>query len=238
MADILGKLIGIGVGPGDPGMVTVRGAEVIRAASTIAFPVHKPGAGSRALEAARPYLAEEVACLPLLMPMTRDRLRLDAAHAAAVETITSAVSGGTDVVYLALGDPLFYSTFGYLAERFTGPVEVISGVSAISATAAAAGISLAEGDIPTVVVSGNDRDGLLAALDMGASIVVIKPRSLSAESLDLLEARGVLVNALAAIELGSPGQRLQQGLDRGAVEELPYFAIVWIKPDQGGDDAD
>ena len=196
-----GKLVGVGVGPGDPGLVTVRAAETIRAAAAVAYPVHKPGASSRALETARPYLGGGVARLPLLMPMTRDSGRLGQAHAEAAALLEKAGSGGEDIVYLSLGDPLFYSTFGYLAERYPGPVEAISGVTAMSATAAALGRSLAAGDTPTMVVTGQDHAGLAAALDMGASLVVIKPRSLSGESLDMLEGRGALPRAAAALEL-------------------------------------
>lgn len=237
MVENMGKLIGVGVGPGDPGMVTMAAVEVIRSAGTIAYPVHKPGAGSRALDAATPYISENVKQLPLLMPMTRDRSRLDAAHGEAVEAITRAASSGADIVYLALGDPLFYSTFGYLAARFPGQVEVISGVSAMSAMAAAAVQPLAEKDIPTVVVTGKDGDGLRAALEMNASIVVIKPRSLSNESLNLLESRGALERAVAAIELGGSGEQLRRRLDRKTVETLPYFAMLWIPAGKGDADA-
>lgn len=237
MAEGMGKLIGVGVGPGDPGMVTVNAAEAIRGAETIAFPVHKPGAGSRALDAAAPYIPQGVRRLPLLMPMTRDNARLEAAHVTAAETLTDTASDGTDIIYLALGDPLFYSTFGYLAERFPGPVDVISGVSAVSAMVAAAGLPLAAGDTPTVIVTGKDGDGLRAALDIKASIVVIKPRALSSASLDLLESRGALARSMAAIELGGSGEQLRRHLDRRDVEELPYFSMLWIMPVQGGGDA-
>ncbi len=228
--------MGVGVGPGDPGLVTVRAAEAIRITAAVSYPVHKPGATSRALEAARPYLGDGVAKLPLLMPMTRDSVRLRQAHADAAALLEKAGSGGEDIVYLSLGDPLFYSTFGYLADRYPGPVEAISGVTAMSAAAAALGRSLAAGDTPTVVVTGQDHAGLEAALDMGASLVVIKPRSLSCESLDVLEDRGALERAAAALELGTDNQRLMAAVDRAAVESLPYFSVLWVRPEEGEDD--
>ncbi len=231
-----GRLLGVGVGPGDPGLVTVRAAEVIGAAAAVAYPVHKPGASSRALEAARLYLRDGVAKLPLLMPMTRDGERLRRAHEDAASLLEQAGAGGEEIVYLSLGDPLFYSTFGYLAERYPGPVEAISGVTAMSAAAAELGRPLASGDMPTVVVTGKDHRGLEAALDMGGSVVVIKPRSLSEESLEMLGGRGALRRAAAALELGTEKHRMIRDVDRAVVESLPYFSVLWIAPPDAGAD--
>lgn len=231
----LGVLYGVGVGPGDPGLVTLRAVDVIRRSTTVAYPVQREGAASRALETVRQHLDASSRLLPLVMPMTRDKERLGAAHAAAVQALVEAASDGNDVACLALGDPLFYSTFGYLAERFPGRVEVVSGVSAMSAMAAAVGRPLAAGDMPTVVVTGFDHEALEAALGMNASIVIIKPRSLSAQSLDLMEKAGAWDRSRAALELGSPEERIIQRLDRRSIGDLPYFSVVWINPTRTGD---
>jgi len=228
-----GTLYGVGVGPGDPGLVTVKAIEVIRRAPTVAFPIHEEGAGSRAYETVERYLTDATVRLPLLMPMTRDRARLEQAHADAAAAIIDAAVSGKDVAYLSLGDPLFYSTFGYLAKRYPGRVEVVSGVTAASATAAALGLPLASGDTPTVVVTGNEHAALAAALEMGASVFIIKPRSLSEESLDLIDRYGAWERAGAAIELGGPTQRLVGEIDREAASALPYFAVLWIQPPEG-----
>ena len=231
----LGVLYGVGVGPGDPGLVTLRAADVIRRSSTVAYPVQREGATSRALETVRQHLKSSSRLLPLIMPMTRDKALLEAAHAAAAQALVEAASDGNDVACLALGDPLFYSTFGYLAARFPGRVEVVSGVSAMSAMAAAVGRPLAAGDVPTVVVTGLDHEALEAALGMDASIVIFKPRSLSRESLDLMEKAGAWDRSRAALELGGPEERIIQRLDRKAIGDLPYFSVVWITPARTGD---
>lgn len=223
------------MGPGDPGLVTLRAVEVIRRSSIVAYPVQREGAASRALETVRQHLSGGIRLLPLIMPMTRDKKRLETAHKAAAQALVEAASGGNDVACLALGDPLFYSTFGYLAERFPGRVEVVSGVSAMSAMAAAVGSPLAAGDVPTVVVTGFDHEALKAALTMDASIVIIKPRSLSAESLDLMEEAGAWERSRAALELGGPKERIIQRLDRKTIPDLPYFSVVWINPGGTGD---
>ena len=232
MSDDLGILYGVGVGPGDPGLVTLRAVEVIRSVPTVAYPVQSEGAESRALNAVRGHLVEGQALLPLLMPMTRDAQRLEAAHAAAAQALVKAASGGRDVACLALGDPLFYSTFGFMAERFPGRLKVVSGVSAMSAMAAALGLPLAAGNIPTVVLTGKDQAALESALELGASIVILKPRSLSGGSLDLLDEAGAWPRARAVVELGGPQEQIIGRLDRAAAAGLPYFAVVWIAPEQ------
>lgn len=223
----LSTLYGVGVGPGDPGLVTLRAVEVIKSVPTVAYPVAREGAVSRAFEVVRQHVSGRQKQLPLLMPMTRDKERLRQAHDAAVAAIEEAAAGG-EVAYLSLGDPLFYSTFGYLASCFTGPVEVVSGVSAMSAMSAVLGLPLAEGDTPTVVLSGNSFEALESALRMDSSVVIIKPKALSGESLALLEECGALKRALAVTELGNPGQRVIRELDRETLAGLPYFAVVWI----------
>ncbi|MBI5870293.1 MAG: precorrin-2 C(20)-methyltransferase [Actinobacteria bacterium] len=234
----LGTLYGVGVGPGDPGLVTLKAVEVIRRVATVAFPVNREGAASRALDAVAGHIPETTARLPLLMPMTRDQQLLDSAHDAAVEAVIASAADGRDVACLALGDPLFYSTFGYIARRFPGPVEVVGGVSAISSMAAALGQPLADGDTPLVVVTGKAHDALESALAMDASVVIIKPRSLSSESLDLLDRDGAWDRARAAVELGGPDQRVINEIGRDTAAALPYFAILWIQPKQteGKDD--
>lgn len=226
----LGVLYGLGVGPGDPKLVTLGALEVIRRVPVVAFPVHKKGAASRAYETVKEHVPAGTERLPLFMPMTRSAERLQRAHEEAVAALIEAAAVGRDIACLTVGDPLFYSTFGYLAQRFPGRVEVISGVTAMNACAAAVGSPLAEGDIPTVVVTGADHAGLQAALDLGASVVIMKPRSLSGASLDLLEKSGALARAAAVIELGGEKQQVLRSLDREAAACLPYFAIIWIRP--------
>jgi precorrin-2 methylase len=101
----------------------------------------------------------------------------------------------------------------------------------VSATAAAAGLPLATGDTPMVVVSGADTAGLRAALGMaGASVIIIKPRALKAAAFDLLDAAGVWQRTCAAVELGGEDERVISPLDRREAERLPYFAVIWIQP--------
>ena len=130
-----GVLYAVGLGPGDPGLVTVRAAEILRSAPVVAYPVDATGDPGRAYQIARGYLAPDAVELPLAMPMTPHRPTLEAAWDAAVAAITKETAAGRDVAYLCLGDTLLYGSFGYLLARYPGQVDVIPGV--ISPVAAA-----------------------------------------------------------------------------------------------------
>lgn len=219
------------MGPGDPGLVTIRAVEVIRAAPVLAFPIHRQGGASRAFETVRRYVDGGKKELPLLMPMTRNRQRLERAHADAARLLAAAGRDG-NIACLSLGDPLFYSTFGYLAVRYPGPVKVVAGVPAMSAAAAAAGLPLASGDTPTSVITGADVRSLGAAIGMNASIVILKPRAMPLAAFDLLDEFDAWSRAGAAVELGGADEKIISPLDRATAEKLPYFAIVWIQPNE------
>lgn len=225
-----GRLIGVGVGPGDPGLLTLKAAELIESAAVLAYPVHREGAASRAFETVRKHVGAGTRLLPLFMPMTRDEAELEAAHEKAAREIAGAAAAGDDVVYLSIGDPLLYSSFAYLAERFPGEVVVVSGVSSVSAMGAARARPIATRDTPTVIVTGSDHDSIAAALGLDASLVIIKPRALSDASLDLIESAGAFARATAAVELGGDREEIIEPVDRAAATELPYFAILWIQP--------
>lgn len=114
-----GTLYGVSVGPGDPGLITVRAVEVIRACGVIAVPRSSGGAERVALgiaENAVPELGKKE-LVELSMPMTRDPDRLEAARVAAVESLAAYLRAGRDVAFLTIGDVTVYSTYGYLHER-------------------------------------------------------------------------------------------------------------------------
>lgn len=136
-----GTLYGVSVGPGDPGLITVRAVEVIRACGVIAVPRSSGGAERVALgiaENAVPELGKKE-LVELSMPMTRDPDRLEAARVAAVESLAAYLRAGRDVAFLTIGDVTVYSTYGYLHERVKAmgfPAEMIAGVPSFCAAAA------------------------------------------------------------------------------------------------------
>ncbi|MBC7130270.1 precorrin-2 C(20)-methyltransferase [Candidatus Bathyarchaeota archaeon] len=157
---MLGKLIGVGVGPGDPGLVTLKAYEAIRTADVICAPKARPEKTSMALEAVKPLLKRmegfpEV--LELVFPMVKDKLMLERAWRKNAETIIAELKKGKTVVFITLGDPMFYSTFIYVYRSIVEAypelnVEVVPGVTSMTACAAASKMPIAEADDAVAVL--------------------------------------------------------------------------------------
>ncbi|MDR0382981.1 MAG: precorrin-2 C(20)-methyltransferase [Spirochaetaceae bacterium] len=146
-----GILYGVGVGPGDPELVTVKALKTISACDCVAF--IDPGNGRRAVafeiaRAAAPEM-EQKEKLRLAIPMTADKSLMRSCHDKALALIGEKLNSGKDVCFLSLGDVSIYSTFGYLRKlaREAGfETRAVSGVPSFCAAAAALGRDLALGD--------------------------------------------------------------------------------------------
>ena len=136
-SNTFGKVFCVGVGPGDPDLITVKGQRLLRDADIIAFPGDSSIAYQIALEAV-PEIREK-AQLSLHMPMTADPIQLDSAHRSAVISLETVLKDGSTVAVVTLGDPAFYSSFSYLLDsllRDGFEVEIIPGVTSFSAASA------------------------------------------------------------------------------------------------------
>ncbi|NLL18497.1 MAG: precorrin-2 C(20)-methyltransferase [Clostridia bacterium] len=152
-----GKLWGIGVGPGDPDLITMKAVKVLAQVSVVCVPRARAGQPSLALSIAREYLSPEAKVVELTMPMTEVREKLESAWREAAKTILGYLQAGEQVAFLTIGDPSLYSTFSYVnnvlqQEEAWLDTEVIPGISSFSAAAARLGRPLAEGDEPLVVM--------------------------------------------------------------------------------------
>ena len=138
-----GILYGVGVGPGDPELLTIKAARLIRDCDLLAVP-HRDPQKSFAYRIASGAVAEakDKPLLPIDMPMTHDAALREAAYEAGANAIRSALDAGRTVVFLTLGDPTVYSTFAYLAAKVSAasyPVFWVPGVTSFCAAAAALG---------------------------------------------------------------------------------------------------
>lgn len=160
----------VGVGPGDPELLTLKGARLIREAALVVVPVGKPDAASHALAIVEGCLdrsRQEI--LPLVFPMTRDRAALTKAWDDAAREVLARWREGCRIVILTIGDPMLYSTALHLCrvmtEREPGMViEYVPGVSSITATAARGGIPLGVGDERCAILPGEVSPDELAEL--------------------------------------------------------------------------
>ncbi len=209
----------VGVGPGDPDLMTILAVRVLARADVIA--VADSGSGESAVLRIAGPLVSGKPVLRLSMPM-RPGEDWGPAHDRAAETLIKRLRAGARIAYPVLGDPSLYASSIYLYRRIAPrcPCEIIPGVPAMCAAAAALGAPLAEGREPLTVLPGF---GAGDRLPEGATVVLKAGRSLGA-----IRAAASGRHALLAQNLGMPDEYL--GQLEGADAAVSYFSTVLIGP--------
>ena len=169
-----GTLHGVGVGPGDPDLMTVRARRLIEGAAVVAYP-HPEGREGLARSIAAPFLPAGVAEIAMPLPMTPERAPAQAAYDRGAARVAEALAR-TDVVVLCEGDPMLYGSFMYLAARLAprARVRVTPGVAAVCACAAAAGLPLAARDEPLTLLPATLPEAEIARLARAGNVAVMK----------------------------------------------------------------
>jgi len=224
-----GTLHGLGLGPGDPELITIKSWRILSMAEVVAWPRGSSGR-QMAREAAAHFIPDDVIELPLDIPFTASPGELSAAYAAAAEKIAAHLDAGRDVAFICLGDPLFHASFVPLAERLSAshPVSAVPGVSAPFACAAALGRPLAMGKGALKIVPAlAPREKLAAELaDETASTVFIKAGHRMALLRELADRAGRMDDAFAVQNLGGDDERIVP-LSR-CPDDAPYFTTVVV----------
>jgi len=232
-----GVLYGVGLGPGDPELVTVKAARLIAAADVIAYHCARHGR-SIARGIAEPYLAEGQVEEQLVYPVTTETTEHPGGYAGAIADFYSEAAArlavhleaGRDVVLLAEGDPLFFSSYMHmhkrLADRFD--TQIVPGVTSVSAASAAVGTPLVEGDEVLTVLPGTLAPEILAERLRGTDAAAIMKVSRHFAGIqDALKQSGRLEDAYYVERASAGSQRIAPvaDVDPGTV---PYMALVLV----------
>jgi precorrin-2/cobalt-factor-2 C20-methyltransferase len=223
---LTGRLLGIGTGPGDPELVTLKAVRLARAADLVVH-VHAKGRPSRARTTMAPHLAADCIERAVELDMTPDRAAVDAAYDALAGDVRTALEDGQTVAVLCEGDPLLFGTLLYLLDRLGDvPVEVVPGIASPLAAAAAVPWPLARGDeafavLPATMGTARLRRHL-AFLDAAAIIKVGRHVGALRE---LLGELGLLDEAVLAVQVTTEAQELHPLADFTDAT-APYFALV------------
>ena len=221
-----GKLYGVGVGPGDPELMTLKALNIARMADVIAVP-HKEPEKCTALNIALKALPElkQKALLPIDMPMTKDREKLLRAYDAGAAALMEALDAGKTVCFLTLGDPTVYSTYLYLHERVAAagyPTEIVPGVPSFCAAAAALGIPLCENGQQLHIIPGTYTP--TQALDLpGVKVLMNNNLPVTLPALRQSGAQAAMVE-----NCGMENQHLYPTLEQ-IPEDAGYFSLLIVK---------
>ncbi|MGE0007716.1 MAG: precorrin-2 C(20)-methyltransferase [Parvibaculaceae bacterium] len=171
-----GTFYGLGVGPGDPELITLKAWRIISQVPVIAYPAAN-GDASLAHSIAAPFIPQDVIELAIAVPMRREREPAQDAYDLAAQAIANHLDAGRDVAFLCEGDPLFYGSCAYLLTRLARNylTEVVPGITSLTACAAATGRPLAaRNDILKVLPGTLDAARLKAEIGSAEAVAIIK----------------------------------------------------------------
>lgn len=225
-----GILYGIGVGPGDPELMTYKAVRLLRECDVIAGP-ESSGNEKTAFTIAAEYITDK----PILycdMPMVRDQAVRDAAHDKAADDICALLDAGKTVAYLTLGDPAIYSTYWYVQRRVLArgyDAQLINGIPSFCAAAASLNMALCEDNEMLHIVPAS-HTSTAAGLTMPGTKVLMKAGRAILDVRDQLERDGKLDNAALVERASMAGERVVHDL-RTLDDPTGYFSIIVVKED-------
>lgn len=229
-----GTLYGIGVGPGDPELITLKALKVLQRTPHIFASTSSKNSYSLALNIVRSHLnGARVEHLPF--PMTREPEVLQEAWDNNARRVLDVLAAGSDAAFITLGDPLTYSTFGYLLKTLkrldpTVQVVTIPGITSYHAAAALTQTPLSEGEESFFVVSGaRGSANLREVIDKTDNIVLLKTYRHSDDILATLEEMGLTDQAVCISRAGLDGETVVQDLRELKGRSLPYLSMIIIK---------
>ncbi|MCR5776688.1 MAG: precorrin-2 C(20)-methyltransferase [Lachnospiraceae bacterium] len=233
MADVTkGKIYGVGVGPGDPELLTLKAVRIIEEADVIAFPMDNNGKSVAYDIAQKAVNINDKEVLGMNFPMTRDKEELERSWENITDWVEKTLNEGKNIAFLSLGDVSLYSTWGYLRDRIRErgfETDAVAGVTAMCATAARLGRSLTGRDEPLIIipasVSDSDMEELLKR--KGGKVVMKSGQHLN-EVIAKLEQDGRADRSGMVINCGMSGEQIYTSLEDTKDAE-GYFATILVK---------
>ena len=232
---VYGRFYGVGVGPGDPELLTLKALRILQEVPLICTPRSVTSAESYAFDIVRGFLDEQKQEI-IRIPFPVD----DEAGAAevwrnAADTIGGHLSQGKDVAFITEGDPMLYSTFSYVLDRITSgypdvTVEIIPGVSSVMAAAASAGVPLVtHGQRLVILPAVYGIDDLSEAITNYDTIVLMKVNRTLLQALANLEQLGLAGKGIYVRRASTAREEVVRDLSKLSEEDLDYFSLLIIK---------
>ncbi len=230
------KIYAIGVGPGDPELLTRKAERILRQVPIICAPTASPADSSYALSIVEPFLdrtRQEV--IVQVFPMRRDQAGLEEYWETAAEEVAERVKSGSDVAFITIGDPFLYSTFLYIYRIFRYkypeiPVEIVPGISSVSAAAAAAGLPLGQAsDRIAILPATFEEQNLRQTLLDFDTVVLMKVSRVFDAVYAILQELGLEQKGAFISRVGSKDEQVVFDLASLVGKDLDYLSLLIVK---------
>ncbi|MDR6224145.1 precorrin-2 C(20)-methyltransferase [Desmospora profundinema] len=233
---VIGQLYGVGIGPGDPELITVKAFRLMKETPVIAYPKKRMGEKSYALTIAETYInPTEKEMLGLVFPMTRDREVLEREWDRTVDAVWEHLSRGKNVAFVTEGDPMLYSTFIHLSRRLRQRhpgVDVFSvpGISSINGAASRLDLPLADGDEQVAIIPATeDRERMKKALQDHDAVVFLKVAKVMDLMIDLLKEMELTDRAMVAAKVTSDQERIWRRVEELKGQNPGYLTLMVVR---------
>jgi precorrin-2/cobalt-factor-2 C20-methyltransferase len=232
---MLGTLYGLGVGPGDPELITVKAYRKLKESAVIAYPKKLRGSKSYAQKIIEAYFQpNEKEMLGLVFPMTKDAAVLEKKWSETVESVWDEISNGKDVAFVTEGDPLLYSTFIHMMrlmkERYPEvKIEIVPGISSINGAASRLGLPLADGDEHIAIVPArDDYETMKQVLLQNDCVIFIKVAKVIDLMLEILKELDLLHKASVVTKVTSDEEIIWKAEEVEGIE-LEYLTLMVVR---------
>ncbi len=230
-----GKIYGIGVGPGDPELLTVKACRVLKEIDVLCVPKSKAEKDSLALLIVKGMVDREFEILELLFPMTHDKETLKRHWDMATESMAEKAREGKSLAFITIGDPMFYSTYAYVLERVKKihqdiEIETIPGITAFAACSSFINEPLTEGDERLAIIpAAYGISAIREALEKYDNVVLMKVNRLYDEVAGLLKEMGLLGKAVYISRCGYEDQYYTTDIEGLVGKEKDYMSILIVR---------
>lgn len=231
----LGILYGLGVGPGDPELITVKAFRVIQESPVIAYPKKLKGSKSYAHRIVDVYInPEEKDMLGLVFPMTKDEAVLEREWTKSVQLVYEKLQEGKDVAFVTEGDPLLYSTFIHMMKLMQAmhpevEIRTVPGISSFNGSASRLGIALADGDDRVAIVPAHDDyEAMREAIESHDAVVFIKVAKVIDLMLEVLRDLDLLDKASVVTKVTSDEEIIWDVRELDGVD-LEYLTLMVVR---------
>ena len=225
-----GIFYGVGVGPGDPDLLTVKAVKVIEQADIIIVPKSGSTQDSTAFNIAKPHIKPNVELLPMVFPMVGKQHDWTGAWLENREIIGKELDKDKKVVFLTLGDPMFYSTYIYvfrLLKEANYEIHTVPGITAFCGIASHVGFPLVEGDdVLSVLPATTDDEIIEQTMKYSNNLVIMKVSRNTDSLVAKLKENGFAENAVLVSRCGLPDEEIIDNLDEIKDAKVNYLSTI------------
>ncbi len=226
-----GKLYGVGVGPGDPELITVKAVRIIKTADIIFTAASTKNTYSLAVEIASPYIADDTRIEKLSFPMTKDEKETETAWIQNARQIAAVVKEGKTAIFLTLGDPTTYSTFGYILKKMAcimpeADIETIPGITSFHAASARMNRILVEGEQSLLITSGAYGGDRIRHINGVENVAIVKAYKNIQDINDALKETGLHDKSVAVSRCGRENEKITQDVDTLVDKTPDYWTLI------------